>query len=148
MKQLALTVTLGLAAVGCVRTVPYAQRMQEEEGKCELVRTLMREPAPAELLSRFHGGDFDGEPAPVMVYLRRPREFALERFFEGSPDCDDTTFRVVQGAAVDAVVVYLEAVADGYTYDARRARPEELTMAGTPQGLLRRSGGGWVPATP
>lgn len=148
MKQLALTVTLGLAAVGCVRTVPHAQRMREEEGKCELVRTLMREPVPTQLLSQFHQGDSSDEPTPVMVYLRRPQESSLERFFEGSPDCTDATFRVVRDATVDAVVVYLEAVADGYTYDARRANPAELTMAGTPQGLVRRSGDGWVVATP
>lgn len=148
MNRLALTVTLGLAAAGCVRTVPLAQRVQAEEVKCELVRTLLREPVPSRLVSQFHEDGTGAQPAPVVVYLRRPRESALERFFEGSPDCADTTFRVVQEAAVEAVVVYLETVADGYAYDARRAKPEELTMAGAPQGTVRRSGAGWVSAGP
>jgi hypothetical protein len=148
MKRLALTVTLGLAAMGCVRTVPFAQRKQAEEGKCELVRTLLREPVPARLLNDFHQAGYTGEPAPVLVYLRRPQESVLERFFEDSPACGDATFRVVQDAAVDAVVVYLESAAEGYTYDARRVGPEELTMGGSPQGLVRRNGEGWVTATP
>jgi hypothetical protein len=140
-------VTLGLAAAGCVRTVPLAQRVEAEEGKCELVRTLLREPTPSQLVSQFHENGYDGEPAPVMVYLRRPQESALERFFEGSPNCADTTFRVVQEATVDAVVVYLETVGDGYAYDAKRANPQELVMASTPQGVVKRNGAGWVSAT-
>ncbi len=147
MKRLAITVTLGLAATGCVHTVPLAQRVQAEEGKCELVRTLLREPVPSQLVSQFHPEGYTGEPAPVMVYVRRPAESTLERFFEGtSPDCADTTFRVVQEAAVEAVVVYLEEEADGYTYDARRSSPLELSIAGKPQGTVRRSGAGWASA--
>ncbi|XXF80553.1 hypothetical protein P2318_12610 [Myxococcaceae bacterium GXIMD 01537] len=144
MRRIAFTVTLGLAAVGCVRTLPFTQRVQVEQGKCDLVRTLMREPVPSRLVSEFHGDTERGEPAPVMVYLRRPQESALERFFDGSPDCADTAFRVVQEATLDAVVVYLEAVSDGYSYDARRSNPEELTMAGVPQGTVRRDGMSWV----
>lgn len=148
MKSFALAVTLGLAAAGCVRSVPLAERVQAEEGKCELVRTLLREPEPSRLLTEFHEDTSTGEPAPVMVYLRRPQESSLERFFEDSPDCADTTFRVVQEASVDAVVVYLESVTDGFTYDAKRADPQELSLASTPQGVVRRSGDGWVPGSP
>lgn len=150
MNRLAISVTLGLAAAGCVRHVPLAQRVQAEEGKCELVRTLLREPVPSQLVSQFHEAGYTGEPAPVVVYVRRPAESTLERFFEGTaPDCADTTFRVVQEAAVDAVVVYLETVADGdgYTYDARRSNPQELAVVGTPQGRVRRSGAGWASAS-
>lgn len=148
MNRLALCVTLGLAAAGCVRTVPLAQRVQAEEGKCELVRTLLREPVPSQLVSQFHPEGYNGEPAPVVVYLRHPTESALERFFEGTaPDCADTTFRVVQEASVDAVVVYLEAVTDGYSYDARRSNPQELAVVGKPQGTVRRNGAGWASAS-
>ncbi len=103
---------------------------------------------PAQLLSELHQTESTGEPAPVLVYLRRPQESVLERFFEDSPACGDATFRVVQDAAVDAVVVYLESAAEGYTYDARRSGPEELSMVGSPQGVVRRAGEGWVTATP
>jgi len=147
MNRLALTVTLGLAAAGFVRTVPLAQRVQAEEGKCELVRTLLREPTPSQLVSQFHVDGYTGEPAPVMVYLRRPQESSLERFFEDTPNCADTTFRVVQEATVDAVVVYRESVADGYTYVARRTTPQELSLSGAPQGVVRRNGAGWVSAS-
>ena len=148
MKRLAITVTLGLTAVGCVHTVPLAQRVKAEEGKCELVRTLLREPVPSQLVSQFHPEGYTGEPAPVVVYVRRPAESTLERFFEGAaPDCADTTFRVVQEAAVDAVVVYLEAVADGYTYDAQRSNPQELAVVGKPQGTVKRRGTGWASAS-
>lgn len=147
MKRLALTVTLGLAAAGCVRKMPLAQRVEVEDGKCELVRTLLREPKPSELLSQSRPEGTAGEPAPVMVYLRKPADSAMERFFVGTPECEDGSFRVVQESAVEAVVVYLEAAADGgYTYDARRSKPEELTVASAPMGKVHRNGTGWVAA--
>jgi hypothetical protein len=54
---------------------------------------------------------------------------------------------VVQEAAADAVVVYLEAVTDGYSYDARRSNPQELAVVGKPQGTVRRNGAGWASAS-
>jgi hypothetical protein len=82
----------------------------------------------------------------VLVFVRKPEQGLLERFFAGeSPECGTAEFRVVRELGKQGLVLYLQETRDGYAYDAQRAGPEELSMGGTPQGLVRRSGGGgWV----
>jgi hypothetical protein len=88
-------------------------------------------------------------PVPVVVFVRKPEEGLLERFFDGdSPSCGDEQFRVVRQLSREGLVLYLQDAPEGYTYDARRAGPEDLSMAGAPQGFVRRNAqGGWVAAS-
>jgi hypothetical protein len=138
-------VTLGLVAgTGCVRTVPLAVRREAETEKCQLVQSVLKEPTPSRLVQEL-ASEGREEPTPVVVYVRRPEQSMLERFFAGDkPLCGDATFQVVQENVLDAVVVYLQEVQDGYAYDARRAGPEELSLEGTPQGQVKRQGPAWV----
>lgn len=149
MNRLALAAALGLTAVGCSHTQTAAQHLQDEEdGKCLLVQTLLREPVPSRYVEEL---TVEGREAsvPVMVFVRKPDEGMLERFFAGdTPACSSPSFRVVRQFAQRGLVLYLQETPDGYTYDARRAGPEELSMEGAPQGMVRRaSSGGWVAAT-
>jgi hypothetical protein len=150
MNRLALAATLGLTAVGCSHTQTAARNLQEEEdGKCLLVQTLLREPVPSRYLEELAASGHEAA-VPVMVFVRKPDEGMLERFFAGdTPACGSPAFRVVRQFSQRGLVLYLQENQDGYTYDARRAGPEELSMEGAPQGFVRRaaSGGGWVAAT-
>lgn len=145
MNRLALATVLGLAIAGCGHAVPVAQRLQEEEEKCALVETLLREPVPARRLAEF-ASDGQEPPVPVVVFVRKPEQGLLERYFAGeSPECGAPEFRVVRQLGRQGLVLYLQETQDGYLYDAQRAGPEELSMGGTPQGVIRRNGGGgWV----
>jgi hypothetical protein len=145
MNRLALATMLGLAIAGCAHSVPAAQRLQEEEQKCALVQTLLREPAPAQLMAEL-ATEGREPPVPVVVFVRKPEQGLLERLIAGeSPECGDTGFRVVRQLGREGLVLYLQETPDGYSYDARRAGPEELSMGGTPQGAIRRNGeGGWA----
>ncbi|WP_223644999.1 hypothetical protein [Corallococcus sp. EGB] len=132
-----------LGTVGCAHSVPLAQRVEVEDEKCTLLQALMRQPAPAKAIQQFVAEGKE-EKAPVVVYVRRPEEGALERFFTGETRCTADTFKVVQENVMDAVVVYLQEVQGGYTYDAQRSSPEHLTMDGHPQGTVRKDGAIWV----
>ncbi len=147
MNRLALATALGLGLVGCAHSLPSSARLQQEDAKCELVRTLLNEPVPAQRISELatEGREL---PVPVAVFVRKPEQGLLERFFVGdSPDCGDTQFHVVRQLGRQGLVLYLQETQDGYTYDARRAGPEELSMGGRPQGTVRRKAeGGWVAA--
>ncbi|WP_224249525.1 hypothetical protein [Hyalangium gracile] len=148
MNRLVLATTLGLAVVGCAHTTPSAQLAQEEDAKCALVRTLLSEPVPSR-----HMGELEAEgreaPVPVAVFVRDAEQGMLERFFVGdSPSCGDEQFHVVRQLGRQGLVLYLEETKEGYAYDARRAGPEELSMGGAPQGVVRRKAeGGWVAAS-
>lgn len=148
MNRLVLATTLGLGLVGCAHSLSSEQKSQQEDAKCELVRTLLSEPVPAQRITEFttEGREL---PVPVAVFLRKPEQGVFERFFESdSPDCGDTQFHVVRQLGRQGVVLYLQETQDGYTYDARRAGPEELSMGGTPQGTVRRKAqGGWAVAS-
>jgi hypothetical protein len=145
MNRLALATALGLVIAGCAHSVPVAQRLQQEEEKCTLVETLLREPVPSQRLTEFVS---EGQelPVPVVVFVRKPEQGLLERFFAGeSPECGSTEFRVVRQLGRQGLVLYLQETEGGYSYDAQRVGPEELSMGGTPQGVIRRNGGGgWV----
>lgn len=134
-----------LAGTGCAHTpARVAVSRQAEAEKCQLVQSVLKEPAPAQLIQEL-ASEGREEPTPVVVYVRRPEQSMLERFFVGDePVCGDTSFKVVQDSVLDAVVVYLQEVQDGYAYDARRAGPQELSMEGRPQGLVKRDGLSWV----
>ena len=148
MKRLALATGLGLTVVGCAHSVPAAQRAQEEEARCALVQTLMQEPVPAQHVEEY-ASEGKELPMQVAVFVRDPAEGLLERFFEGDASlCGDTRFRVVQQLGGQGLVLYLQETPEGYTYDAQRAGPEELSMGGAPQGIVRRKAeGGWAAAT-
>ncbi|AKQ65260.1 hypothetical protein A176_002172 [Myxococcus hansupus] len=133
-----------LGGTGCAHQAPLAVRQGVEAEKCELVHRLMKEPVPSQVVQQVAATGRD-EPAPVVVYVRRPEQAMLERFFSGdAPSCGDATFKVVQENVLDAVVVYLQEVQDGYAYDARRASHDELSLEGKPQGMLKRRGPEWV----
>ena len=142
-------VTLGLGvlgATGCAHQAPVAslQESHAEAEKCQLVQSVLKEPGPSQVV-RDIAAEGREEPTPVVVYVRRPEESMLERFFKGEePLCGDATFKVVQENVLDAVVLYLQEVQDGYAYDARRGGPEELSLEGKPQGLVKRQGLAWV----
>ncbi|ADO73336.1 hypothetical protein [Stigmatella aurantiaca] len=149
MNRFAVVAALGLTAVGCSHTQTASQSLPPtEDGKCLLVHTLLREPVPAQYLEELASAGLDSA-VPVMVFVRKPEEGVLERFFEGdTPACSDTAFRVVRQFAQRGLVLYLQETPEGYTYDARRSGPEELSMEGAPQGIVRRAAaGGWVAAT-
>ncbi|MCP3144756.1 hypothetical protein [Pyxidicoccus xibeiensis] len=140
-------VSLGLGmlgAAGCAHQAPVAVRREAEAEKCQLVQSVLKEPGPSQVVREIAAQGRE-EPTPVVVYVRRPEESMLERFFAGEePLCGDATFKVVQENVLDAVVVYLQEVQDGYAYDARRAGPEDLALEGKPQGLVKRQGPAWV----
>ena len=142
-------VSLGLGllgSVGCAHQdrARMAERRTDEAEKCQLVQSVLKEPTPSQLVKEI-ASEGREEPTPVVVYVRRPEESMLERFFVGDePLCGDGSFRVVQENVLDAVVVYLQEVQDGYAYDARRAGPEELSLEGKPQGKVKRAGLSWV----
>ncbi len=144
-----VTLGLGLLGSGCAsqsNQLRLAQQQVAEAEKCQLLQSVLKEPTPSRLVSEL-ASEGREEPTPVVVYVRRPEESMLERFFAGDePVCGDGTFRVVQENVLDAVVVYLQEVQDGYAWDARRAGPEQLSMEGKPQGVVKRSGPAWVAA--
>ena len=145
MNRLALATTLGLGLVGCAHSLPLSQSGQQEDAKCALVRTLLSEPVPAHHLLELatEGGKL---PISVAVFVRKPEQEMLERFFVAdSPECGDAQFQVVRQLGRPGVVLYLQETQDGYTYDSRRSGPEELSMSGKPQGTIRRGAdGGWA----
>ncbi|HEX8438513.1 hypothetical protein [Archangium sp.] len=144
MKRLVLPALIALAASGCMRSRAALVNPTEEAGKCELVRTLMREPVPQRFLSELVAGR-DG-PAPVLVFVRRPEQDMLERLFAGDePSCGGYNYSVVQQSTTDALVLFLQPLGDGYTFDVQRAAPDELSLGGAPRGTLtKRDGGGWA----
>lgn len=149
MNRLTLAAVLGLAVAGCAHSVSSsAPSHQTEAERCELVHTLMREPAVTQQRSALES---EGRelPLPVVVFVRDPEEGLLERFFaEDASACGDSQFRVVRELAREGVVLYLQETPEGYSYDVRRAGPERLSMGGEPQGAVRRNAqGGWVAAT-
>ena len=148
MNRLALATTLGLAVAGCAHSVPPSQRLQEEDARCSLVRMLMTEPVPSQHITEL-ASEGRELPVPVAVFLRRPEQGVLERFFSrDSSDCGDAQFHVVRQLGRKGLVLYLQETQDGYSYDAQRAGPDELSMGGAPQGVVRRnSQGGWVAAS-
>jgi hypothetical protein len=146
MKRRALLALLPLAA-GCVRAPPDPVRSQEEPVKCELVRTLMREPLPQSYLAQLAAEGQEGL-APVLVFIHRPEEGLLERLFAGEPTCAGEGFRVVQQILKHSVVLYLQPRAEGYAYDVRRSEVEGLALAGTPRGEVRLEDGSWVVSSP
>jgi hypothetical protein len=145
MNRLALAPVLGLALVGCAHSQAPSSPLQMEEARCELVQTLVREPVVAQRLAEMVS---DGRelPLPVTVFVRNPEEGRLERLFEDDlPECGGEQFRVVRQLSREGLVLYLQESPEGYAYDARRAGPEDLSIAGSPQGFVRRnSEGGWV----
>lgn len=148
MNRLALATTLGLAVVGCAHSVPPSQRIQEEDAKCSLIRTLLAEPVPSQQIAELTSAGRD-MGVPVAVFVRRPDQGVLERFFAGdAPDCGNDQFHVVRQLGRKGLVLYLEETKDGYSYDAQRAGPDDLSMGGAPQGVVRRNAeGGWVAAS-
>jgi len=142
-----LSLGLGLlGSTGCAHQERLTVNREAEVEKCQLVQSVLKEPAPSQLVREL-ASEGRKAPTPVVVYVRRPEESMLERFFAGDePLCGDGTFKVVQENVLDAVVVYLQEVQGGYAYDARRAGPEHLTLEGKPQGRVKRNGPAWVAA--
>jgi hypothetical protein len=149
MNRLALAAALGLTVVGCAHSEPSAQNLQSEEEKCALVHTLLQEPVPSQRLQEISEAASQEVSVPVVVFLRDPAEGLLERFFEGDgATCGDNHFHVVRQLGREGLVLYLQETVEGYAYDVRRAGPEQLSMGGEPQGVVRRNAsGGWVAAT-
>jgi hypothetical protein len=148
MMRLVLSALLALAATGCMRSRAALVDSQEEAGKCELVQTLMREPAPQRYLSQLAAMGRDG-PAQVLVFVRRPEQNMLERLFAGEPKCGGYNYNVVQASTTEALVLFLQPEGDGYAFDVRSAAPDELSLGGTPQGTVtKRDGGGWAASSP
>jgi hypothetical protein len=145
MKRLVLPALIALAASGCMRSRAALVNPTEEAGKCELVQTLMREPAPQGYLSELAESGRDG-PAQVLVFVRRPEQDMLERLFAGDePSCGGYNYNVVQQSTTNALVLFLQPLGEGYTFDVQRAAPDELSLGGAPKGTLtKREGGGWV----
>jgi hypothetical protein len=148
MNRLALAPVLGLALVGCAHSKAPSKPLQSEEARCALVQTLVREPVVSQHLTEM-ANDGRELPVPVTVFVRNPAEGRLERLFEDDlPACGGEQFRVVRQLSREGLVLYLQESPEGYAYDARRAGPEDLSMAGEPQGYVRRdSQGGWVAAS-
>jgi hypothetical protein len=110
--------------------------------RCELVRTLVQEPLPAQLLREVTPA---AGPAPVMVFVRR--DGLLERFLDEQAVCADARFAVQRESAAQALVLYLEPTPDGgYLYEARRSSADALVLEGRPTGRVSRSQEGWVSA--
>jgi hypothetical protein len=138
---------LGLALVACAHTEVASSPQQTEEARCELVQTLVREPVVTQRLTEM-ASDGRELPVPVTVFLRNASEGRLERFFDDDPSCGNEQFRVVRQLAREGLVLYLEESSEGYAYDARRAGPEDLSMASSPQGFVRRTAeGSWAAAS-
>jgi hypothetical protein len=148
MKRLVLPALFALAATGCMRSRASLVDPQEEAGKCELVQTLMREPAPQQYLANLAAAGRDG-PAQVLVFLRRPEQNLLERLFAGEPNCGGYNYNVVQESTTESLVLFLQPQGDGYAFDVQSAAPDELALGGTPQGMVsKRDGGGWAASSP
>jgi hypothetical protein len=106
------------------------------------VRTLVREPVPAQLLQELAPAQ---GPAPVMVFLRQ--DGLLERFLGEGIACGDARFSVQRESAGEALVLYLEPAPDGgYTYEARRSSAQALVLEGRPTGRLSPAQAGWLSA--
>lgn len=147
MNRLALAPMLGLALVGCAHSEVTSRPQQSEEARCELVQMLVREPVVSQRLSEM-ASEGRELPVPLTVYVRNPEEGQLERFFDSEPSCGNEQFQVVSQLAREGLVLYLQEVPEGYAYDARRAGPQDLSIAGTPQGLVRRTAeGSWAAAS-
>jgi len=148
MNRLALAPVLGLALVGCAHSQAPSRPLQTVEARCGLVETLVHEPVVAQRLAEMarEGREL---PVPVTVFVRNPEEGRLERLFqEDLPACGDEQFRVVRQLSREGLVLYLQESPEGYAYDARRAGPEDLSIAGTPQGFVRRTAeGSWAAAS-
>ena len=145
MKRLVLSALLALAATGCMRSRVALVNPAEEAGKCELVQTLMRQPLPRQYLAQLAATGRD-VPAQVLVYVRRPEQSLLERLFEGeTTTCGGNDFSVVQQSTTQALVVFLQPLGNGYTFDVQQVAPDELSLGGEPKGTVTKSdGGGWV----
>ena len=142
--------SLCLAALATLAGCAHAPRAAAvdaglEARKCELVRTLLGAPVPGRLLSELATAA-DGEgPVPVRVFVAKPEQGWLDRLFAGEPLCQGARFRVVQESADEALVLLLQPAADGgYHFDARRAGPQELWLAGPHQGHVAPRDGGWA----
>lgn len=148
MNRLALAASVGLVVGGCAHSLPSSQAVQQEDAKCSLVHTLLSEPSPSRQIDEFNSEGREA-PVPVAVFVSRPDEGQLERFFVGdAPDCGDARFQVVRQLGRKGLVLYLQETPDGYSYSARRSGPEELSLGGAPQGVVRRkAAGGWVAAS-
>jgi hypothetical protein len=148
MRPLPLLTAALLALAGCAHAPSPGggggaglARAQAQE-RCELVRTLVREPVPASLLEAVKPGT---GPAPVMVFLRQ--EGLLERFFEDGAVCEDARFTVERESTEDALVLYLEPTPEGgFRYEARRSSPDALVLEGAPTGRVVHTESGWVSA--
>lgn len=114
-----------------------------------MVHTLLREPVPSQRLQELSSEEGKQISVPVVVFVRQPEEGLLERFFQGDGStCGDNHFHVVRQLGREGLVLYLQETPEGYAYDVRRAGPEQLSMGGEPQGVVRRNAsGGWVAAT-
>jgi hypothetical protein len=143
MKRLLLPALCGLAATACVRAPPAVVDTHPESSKCELVRTLMNEPPAVRQLMQL-ASEGREMPAPLLVYVRRPEEGSLERFFVGEPACADAAYTVVRDNLKPSVALFLEPTEGGYTFDVQRVGPEALSLEGAAQGRVKLEGGAWV----
>ncbi|WP_146209738.1 hypothetical protein [Vitiosangium sp. GDMCC 1.1324] len=145
MKRLLLLALLALAAPGCMRSRASLIKPEEEANKCELVRALMRERVPQQILSGLSADGHDGL-SQVLVFLRRPEQAMLERLFAADePSCGGTNYKVVQQITTEAVVLFLQPRGTGYIYDAQRATPDALSLGGEAKGAMTKDdGGAWV----
>jgi hypothetical protein len=146
--RLIASAALAAALAGCAHGPPpggasgVGSTRAEAARRCELVRTLVQEPVPAQLLREVSTA---AGPAPVMVFLRQ--DGLLERFLGEQAVCADTRFVVQRESAAEALVLYLEPTADGgYTYEARRSSASALVLEGRPTGRVSPSRAGWVSA--
>ena len=137
---------LAAALAGCAHAPPpggasgVGLARAEAARRCDLVRTLVQEPVPAQLLREVTPTT---GPAPVMVFLRQ--DGLLERFLPGEGMCTDGRFAVQRGASAQALVLYLEPTGDGgYRYEARRSSADALVLEGRPTGRVSPSHSGWV----
>ncbi len=137
---------LTAALAGCAHVPPpggasgVGLSKAEVDRRCDLVRTLVQEPVPAQLL---HEVTPTTGPAPVMVFLRQ--DGLLERFIPGERLCADGRFAVQREAAAQALVLYLEPTGDGgYRYEALRSGADALVLEGRPTGRVSPSRSGWV----
>ena len=143
MKRFLLPALCCLAATACVRSPSAVVDTQQESAKCELVRTLMNEPPAVRQLMQL-ASEGREMPAPLLVFVRRPEEGSLERFFVGEPACADATYTVVRENLRPSVALFLEPTEGGYTFDVQRVGPEALSLEGTAQGRVKLQGGSWV----
>ncbi|HET9449429.1 MAG TPA: hypothetical protein VFO83_01030 [Aggregicoccus sp.] len=136
---------LSAALAGCAHGPPPGgasgvDARADAARRCELVRTVVREPVPAQLLQEVTPA---AGPAPVMVFLRQ--EGLLERFLDEQSGCADARFTVQRESAAEALVLYLEPTGDGgYAFEARRSSADALVLEGRPTGRVAPSQAGWV----